>query len=106
MPVGGSKKNEKNDFSEKRRDEPSHSTELRRVPSRMSNNLSKSLYYGDAAFCEKWPTSTSKSSSGRGAVLYGINEKDENFKFSATPKEIPSRGRKLQQQLIRRGGAC
>ena len=50
--------------------------------------MSKSLYYGDTAFCEKWPTSTSKSSSGRGAVLYGSNKKNENFKFLVTQKKI------------------
>ena len=69
-------KRRKNQFLSARKNKPSRNTELRRVPSRMANNLSKSLYYGNTAFFEKC-----KSSSGRGAVPIGGLQKDEKLKF-------------------------
>ena len=53
MLIGGLQKYEKFDFGATRQSKPSRNTELRRVPSRMKHNLSKSLYYGNTAFFSK-----------------------------------------------------
>ena len=78
----------------------------RRILPSMATNLSKSLYYGNTVFFEKWAASASKSSSGRGAVVLGNLQKSEKIDFWATPKKKISYNQKLQQQLPPRRVTC